>query len=261
MKIKFLLPESRYMEGLLASMDKYTSKIRNIKKKMQKQYLWDMPDNMLKVREYNMQRFLKIFAYQEKCNQLLESRLNNTAYLYMEQFNMDYLSNTFFEEANLLYLAKQLKAPHLDPEDPKNIFNLSYYILESVEAGFNLKFIRNCMDLFIADDDELRKYYRAVLKQYEYVYNSSTFYAPDSKLFKEYMKDLRMRLSALFSMKCLPGNETLSQAIDKKIEELKAKLEKDGKKSSVKTMIKSLGEYDFDKQKFNPLGTDPQKER
>lgn len=261
MRIKFLLPESHYMEGLLASMEKYTSKIRNIKKKMQRQYLWNMPNNMLKVREYNMQRFHKIFEYQDMCNQLFESNLDNTACLYIEQFNMDYLSNTFFEEANLLHLAKQLKAPHLDPEDPENIFNLSYYIYESVEVGFDLGFIRNCMDLFIADDNELRKYYRAVLKEYEHKINTDIFYAPDPKVFKEQMKDVRMSLSTLFSMKCLPGNETLEQSIDKEIEKFKAQLEKDGKNSSVKPMIKSLGGYDFDKQKFNPLGTDPQKER
>ena len=258
-RIKYLFPEMSYMDGLLASIDKYTSKIKKVKNRMK--YVRQMPDKMLKIRSYNMLRFNKIFEYQDLCNQLVENNLESTAFLYIEQLNADYLRSVFFEEANLLHIAKSIKVPHLEPGDPENIFNLSYYILESVEAGFDLNFIRECMDLFIADDKELEKYYDAVKKEFSFKVMRDIFYADDKKAYKEKMADLRMRLSALFSMKCLPDNETLDQSIEKEIEKYTLQLEKDGKNSKGKPFVKNVGGYDFDGKKFNPLKPDPQKER
>ncbi|MCR5506414.1 MAG: hypothetical protein K6F04_01035, partial [bacterium] len=218
-----------------------------------------MPDNMLKIREYNMLRFRKIYEYLDMCNQLMENNLDTTAYLYIEAFNADYLKSTFYEETNLLHLAKSFKFPHIDPEDPENIFNLTYYIVESTEVGFDLNFIRNCMDLFVADDKELAKYYRAALKEYDKRRSTEIFYAEDPKKFKEDMIALRMSLSSLFSMKCSPDNVTLDQSIEESIKRYELEHKDELKKKN--PTIKNVGPYDFDSKKFNPLDNGPKNER
>ncbi|MBR1544785.1 MAG: hypothetical protein IJ638_02480 [Alphaproteobacteria bacterium] len=255
--IKYLLPEADYMAGLIADMEKYTKKIKKIKNRMRR--VWQMPSNMMKIRTYNMLRFRKIYEYHEYINQFLDDGLDNTAYLYIEAFNTDYLRGTFFEEANLLHLAKQLKFPNLDPEDPENTFNLPYYIVDSVEIGFDLNLVRNCMDLFIADDKELAKYQNACLEEVDRRYNSEIFYADDQKKFKENIRYLKMDLFSLFSMKCLPDNITLEQSIDLSIKELEA--ENNDELKNKKPFVKNVGPYDFSGKKFNPLDNGPQKER
>ena len=250
----YLLPEAEYMEGLLKNIDVFTRKIAKLKKKMEKS-IWLMPSLMGKISVLNYKRFQNIVAYMDVCNDLIEGGLETTFFFYMEQFDANYLESVFWEETNLMYLAKQLGAKNIEPDNPNSIIRLNYYILESVHMGFDLDFIRNCMDVFIADDKELRRYHSGVIKEYNKKLSREVFQTND----REKFENTRMNINCLFSMKCSPNNMTMEQSIEKSLEEEKEaqKSSKDGKKPYVKV----LKDYNQETHKFNPLDNNPQKER
>ena len=260
-KVRYILPELDLMELLLKNIDKDTKKIAKIKDRTK--FVWDFPNAMEKISRLNLRRFSNILSYHEVCNNLLDQGLESTYYFYIEQFDVNYISSVFFEETNLLCLAKQFKFPHVEPEDPKNLFNLNYFILESVAVGFDLNFIRKCMDIFIADDKELARYHRGVMLEYNKKLFRDSAYYKDNDYFKERFRDLRMSVNELFSMKCEPGNITFEQSFEKSLEMEKAKEAEKNKSNSndKKASVKHLKGYDFETQKFNPFDNNPKKER
>ncbi len=178
----------------------------------------------------------------------------------MEQFDANYLESVFWEETNLLYLAKQLGAKNVEPDNPNSIILLNHYILESVHMGFDLDFIRNCMDIFIADDKELRQYHRGVIMKYNEKLSREVCQVNDRKRFREKFENTRMNINCLFSMKCLPNNMTMEQSIEKSLEEEEKEAQKSSKNGK-KPYVKVLKDYNQETHKFNPLDNNPQNER
>ena len=202
-KIDIMFPEMKYMARLIKLMKKYSDKIDREKRHIKG--IQSLPNYVKKTQRYNVARFQAIMLYQDVCNQFYQDDKDFTYSLYQERFDEDFLKATFWDEANSLSLIKNsmLEGYDTNPDSPTFDFNLNYFILESLQAGFNINYIRNLMDFFVPDNKTLNQYKKGVIGLFEEKRNYMCF--SDNYDRKEY-NNLLSSIQTLFSMKVGPND-------------------------------------------------------
>ncbi len=202
-KKDIVFPEMPYIAGLIKLMKKYSDKIDREKRHIKG--IQSIPNYVKKTQQYNVARFQAIMLYQDICNQFYQDDKYFTYSLYQERFDEDFLKATFLDEVDCLSLIKNsmLGGYDTNPDSPTFDFNLNYFILESLQAGFNVDYIRDLMNFFVPDNKTLDQYKKGVIGLFKEKRNYMCF---SDNYDREEYNDLLSSIQTLFSMKVGPND-------------------------------------------------------